>query len=389
LRYQRGDITAGFSLFSAECWFHHSYDPATVKPYHVYHAVKHAFAPVGLALETTQRRFYGGDAVKTNVFITNDDEQFRSLENLKLIAELCEDIGSFRVTKSSAELGDVAHLPYYATVKVPAELKLPTSDQPRDAVILVMRLMHGEQEISRTEDLIELFAKPTTTSPAAAESVVVIRRGEALGGLAQGGGLRSKIAAGATAIVLSPANNEIAALFPNAIYDDAKEAAASTRRTTTRRASTRAASAPATEKKAETIEFADLAPCVDTKLSQNLEPMDLKWWARKGDWRAFIGSSSVRLRPGGGGRELVRYIPAHGYIPPEKLPEQYRTVLCEIPIGKGRLWICGLDIDASMDVDPAARIFADNLFRAAADPQSTRDLPKVPTHDELLKGSKP
>jgi hypothetical protein len=114
--------------------------------------------------------------------------------------------------------------------------------------------------------------------------------------------------------------------------------------------------------------------------------MDLKWWARKNDWRAMIGTTSQRLKPGGKARELIRYIPPHGYIPKEKIPEQYRVVLSEITLGKGRVWVCDLDIDASMDVDPAARMFADNLFRAAADPESTRNLPKVPTHEQLLRG---
>src|SRR5688500_15550146 len=33
LRLQRGQNTSGFSLFSAECWFSHSYDPARATPY--------------------------------------------------------------------------------------------------------------------------------------------------------------------------------------------------------------------------------------------------------------------------------------------------------------------------------------------------------------------
>src|SRR5213076_2803835 len=56
LRFQRG-TTSGFSLFSAECWFHHSYDPASVKPYPTYAAMKEAFAPIGLAVESGRRRF--------------------------------------------------------------------------------------------------------------------------------------------------------------------------------------------------------------------------------------------------------------------------------------------------------------------------------------------
>ena len=68
------------------------------------------------------------------------------------------------------------------------------------------------------------------------------------------------------------------------------------------------------------------------------------------------------------------------------VPEQYRVVMSEIPLGRGRLWICDLDFAASADVDPAARIVADNIYRAAADPDSTKNLQPVPPHEVLLKG---
>ncbi|MEP6788409.1 MAG: glycoside hydrolase family 2 TIM barrel-domain containing protein, partial [Acidobacteriota bacterium] len=61
LRFQRGDKTAGFMLFSAECWFSHSYDPETVRPYPVYYAMRNAWSPVGLALESGRRRFLAGE----------------------------------------------------------------------------------------------------------------------------------------------------------------------------------------------------------------------------------------------------------------------------------------------------------------------------------------
>jgi hypothetical protein len=140
--------------------------------------------------------------------------------------------------------------------------------------------------------------------------------------------------------------------------------------------------------KTDVGEFSDFAPCAGTKLAEGLQPLDLKWWARKGDWRAFVAPSSHRLKPGGKARELIRFIPAHSYIPAERVPEQYRVVMSEIPLGQGRLWICDLGLADSIDVDPVARIFADSLYRAAADPESTKNLPKVPSHEELLRGAK-
>jgi hypothetical protein len=182
--------------------------------------------------------------------------------------------------------------------------------------------------------------------------------GQPLAALGEGQPLRKQVEAGATAIVFSPAK-EIVSLFPADLLDA----------------------------KPDVGEFADFSPCAGTKLAENLQPMDLKWWARKGDWRAFVAAGSHRLKPGGKARELVRFIPAHSYLSAEKVPEQYRTVLFEIPLGKGRVWVCDLDLAASADVDPAARLFADNLYRAAADPDSTKNLPKVPTHEKMLKGA--
>src|SRR4029453_19047203 len=101
-------------------------------------------------------------------------------------------------------------------------------------------------------------------------------------GLAPGEALHKQISEGATAIVFSP-SKEIVALFPNDLIDV----------------------------KSDIGEFADFAPIAGRRLVQNLQPLDLKWWARKGDWRAFVASSSHRLKPGGQARELIRFIPAH------------------------------------------------------------------------------
>ena len=129
----------------------------------------------------------------------------------------------------------------------------------------------------------------------------------------------------------------------------------------------------------------DFSPCTGTKLTEGLAPMDLKWWGRKDDWRVFVADTSHRLTTNSTARELIRFIPAHGYISAEKVPEQYRTVLFEIPLGRGRLWICDLDLEASVSIDPAAQRFTANLLRAAADPDSTKNLPLVRSHEEWLK----
>ena len=67
----------------------------------------------------------------------------------------------------------------------------------------------------------------------------------------------------------------------------------------------------------------------------------------------------------GPARELIRYIPPHGYMALDKLPEQHWTVMWELRLGRGRLWVCDLDLEQCAGIDPAARLFAENLFKAA------------------------
>lgn len=384
LRFQRADKTAGFILFSAECWFAHSYDAQTVKPYPVLDAVKYAFAPVGLALETAQRRFYANDTAQTSVFVTNDDEQFRDFNNLTIEYSFVDSNGKQIAMQKS---GNVASLKYYETAKVPVEIKIPQSVNSRAKFSLITKLLQGNREISRTVDLIEIFPRPNANNKLqknavnlslgaemtkfigekfqnvgknlSDNSVILVGKNAPLDDLKQGGKLYQAAQNGATIIVFSP-DKKIQELFPNDVASVKKVSG----------------------------EYADWTTATGTKLVQNLEPMDLKWWARIGDWRVMVASEAHKLNPQGTARELVRFIPAHGYIPAERIPEQMLTVLFEIPLGKGRIWVCDLDLEESIAVDPAARIFAENLLDAAIDPNSTRNLPRVPTHDEMLAGKK-
>ncbi len=392
LRFQRGESTAGFMLFSAECWFAHSYDARRVAPYPVFEAMREAWSPVGLALETGRRRFHAGEEIETAAFITNDDEQFRDLRGLMLRAAFVDE----QTGKEMAAIDAVKieSLPYYATLRQPLRLRVPETKEARLSARLVLRLTDDKGEVSRTRDRVEVFAKPVPLAapPAnsraatlslgkglrqfvnearvfqivsdgmspngeATPSVLLVGAGDALKDLGRGGRVRELVERGATAILFSPGKGA-ADLFPDDVL--------SVRNVTG--------------------EYADYAPSAGTKLTVGLRAMDLKWWGRKDDWRVFVASSAHRLKPNGAARELIRFIPAHGYISAERVPEQYMSALFEIPVGLGRVWVCDLDLEESVAVDPAARLLAMSLLRAAADPSSTKNLPVVPSHQESLAG---
>jgi hypothetical protein len=394
LRSQRGDKTAGFLLFSAECWFAHSYDAPHVKPYPVYEAMRDAWSPVGLALETGRRRFFAGEEIETAVFITNDDEQFRDFRGLTLRVAFVDEKTKKEI--AAADVGKIENLPYYAGVRLPVRLRVPPPKEARQPLNLVFRLSEGKTEISRTLDRIEIFAKPENTiAPLAGSRAVTLSIGDDLRQFAveakvfqtvseqipanseasrtvllingedspkilqSGGRGRKLVEQGATAILFSPGKSAVD-MFPNDVL--------SVRRVTG--------------------EYADYAPSANTKLTEGLAAMDIKWWGRKNDWRVFVAGSAHRLKTGGAARELIRFIPSHGYIAAERVPEQYMAVLFEIPLGKGRVWVCDFDLEESIAVDPAARIFAENLLNAAADQNSTKNLIKMPTHEEIFAGKK-
>jgi hypothetical protein len=346
MRWESHGKTAGFSLFSAECWFSHSYDPATVKPYPVVTAAKEFWAPIGLALETSQRRLYGGGTLETNVFITNDDEQFRDHKDLRVTVQLVDPFA--KTADGAGEAVAVASLPYYETVSVAVSVKLPDV-RARKAYQLLTRLASADgAELSRTTDVVEVFPRAEVAKPA------TVVKGEV--DLSEGSELRKKIEGGATVILMAPGKG-LVKQFADDILDV----------------------------KANECEYADLSPVMGTALAKDLRPMDVKWWSRKGDWKCFVASQSHRLKEGGRARSLIDHTPSHSYIPAEKVPEQFRTVLFEIPLGQGRLWVCDLDLDASAGVDPAADLVMRNLHAAAGDKASTQKLPALPSHEQALQ----
>ncbi|HVV01896.1 MAG TPA: glycoside hydrolase family 2 TIM barrel-domain containing protein, partial [Verrucomicrobiae bacterium] len=388
LRYQRGSHTAGFMLFATECWFSHSYDAARVKPYPVYGAIREAWSPVGVALETGRRRFYSGETVQTAVFVTNDSDDFEARSNLDLKISFLKDGSSAEITNVS--LAEIPRLDYYETKRLAVAIPIPPVASPRQSMRLCLRLFSGGSEISRSTEPVEIFARPAAEPkipkeavaaglepelkqcasgyfkniqtadepPAAGEKRVLLIGGkEALTRLAAGAPLRKEIEDGATAIVFSPPKT-FNTLFSRDILDV----------------------------KTATAEYADIAPISGIELAKGLRIMDVKWWGRKADERVFIGNQSHRLTASSHARVLLRYIPPHSYISSEKVPAQYRTVLFELPCGRGRIWVCDLDFAASLAVDPVADIFIGNLFRSAAEPDSTSHLPRLRTHEELLKG---
>ena len=154
MRFERGTNTAGFMLFATECWFSHSYDANTMKPYPVLEAMREAFAPLGLALETGRRRFFSGEHIDTAVFVTNDDEKQRNYADLRLeVSFVDRKTGAIA---NARDVGRLASLSYHETARVPVPIEFPKTDVRRDLVLRIA-LLKGTEELSHTTDHVDIW----------------------------------------------------------------------------------------------------------------------------------------------------------------------------------------------------------------------------------------
>ena len=255
LRFERGTNTAGFMLFATECWFSHSYDAATVKPYPVLDAVRDAYAPVGLALETGRRHFFTG-RVDTGVFISNDSDDYTDLPACELEVRLLDratnkELQSHKLTQTEpVRYGDTLRVP----VSIPFNYRAPAGG--RKQLVLELRLLKAGKVISSTRDYVEVFSRlpvplldlqagritctndlgpeiqrfyllyqsalqPGVNPPQDStntKDVWLLGRGGDFASLKPGGAARAAIEDGATAIVFSP-GEKFNALFPSEIQD--------------------------------------------------------------------------------------------------------------------------------------------------------------------------
>ena len=249
LRFERGTNTAGFMLFATECWFSHSYEAATLKPYPVVDSVRDAFAPVGVALETGRRHFFSGENVDTAVFISNDSEDYHDLSASHLAIAFQD---ADRLEVSSSLLANIDPVRYGETIRVPVHFKLPMVPEGHGRKEIVLDLLIAEpgRPVLYSGDRIEVLAVPGKSRGAGTSARAFFTNGLGpefahflqsnasflppgtgkisqmwligpqgdFNSLKSGGAARTAVEDGATAIVFSP-GQKFTALFPSDIED--------------------------------------------------------------------------------------------------------------------------------------------------------------------------
>lgn len=373
LRWQREDVTAGFLLFSSECWFRNSYNPESVAPYPVWDAVRMAFAPVGLALETNARRFYDGSVVRTAVFITNDDRDYAGKLALEWTLVSADGTPAARGTVPIA-----SPLRYYETRRVPVNLVIARG-RGDGRVLLRLRLLRDGEELGHTEDPVKVFTREWALEPLKAlhpNSVVMHEPGEAVISLLSEARPSSVTNFGSTLTT----NQGLVALFSGAaesvertmpLLRDFAQSGGTVILLQPGEAATRLFPDHISRSRLLSAEYVDLSSA-PAGLRGRLGRFDCKWWARQDDWRAFVASASHNIRDHSGAKALARHVVVHGYIDESKKADYVTSPLVEIPAGKGRFILCELDFDRSVAVDPAAARLFSQMMAWACRNQSAR-----------------
>ncbi|MEO6914579.1 MAG: glycoside hydrolase family 2 TIM barrel-domain containing protein [Chitinophagaceae bacterium] len=166
LRYSRKKLpTAGFLLFANVTWIQHALSkPANEwKPFPVYYAVKQAFQPVLVALQTTQRVFYTGEKINSTIYVVNDDSKFKDLNSLTVIAEISDSLGKVVSTKKMY-LGNVS---YFDVKSYPFSWVIPDIKGRNKHLVkasISFRLINGEgKQVSQNTYMVR-FASPPQIS---------------------------------------------------------------------------------------------------------------------------------------------------------------------------------------------------------------------------------
>jgi hypothetical protein len=175
LRYQRQQQpTAGMAIFCDSTWITGALSRPRDqwKPLPVYDAVRQGYAPVLAAWETPQSVFFGGDTVKTRVYVVNDDGQCRNLKALKLRTEVLDATGRSLVAKDQS-LGDVK---YYDVRHWPLEIKMPTpvgADAAMVPATVRLTLTDANGQVDQNTYPIRIATHAWADVPAAKSRVIV------------------------------------------------------------------------------------------------------------------------------------------------------------------------------------------------------------------------
>lgn len=141
-----GRGTAGFLLFSTTTWFKDFYSNPTITPFPVNDAVRLAYQPVLVSLDSGARHFYAGEQFRTAVVLVNDHTGHGATT---LSWEIVDATGQHLAGAGSIPL---PASPYHSNVRADVTIAIPaTLSAQRVAAVLHLTVKDGTTTISQNQ----------------------------------------------------------------------------------------------------------------------------------------------------------------------------------------------------------------------------------------------
>lgn len=115
------DQAAGIMHFAYMTWFRQCYDIDNIAPWPAYHAMQRAMQPVLVSAELWGRHFHAGSNISPRIYVVNDDEEGKNLQNLTLRWSI-EDGDGKALTLGNATVNEV---PYYGRTYITPTIVIP------------------------------------------------------------------------------------------------------------------------------------------------------------------------------------------------------------------------------------------------------------------------
>ena len=146
------DQASGIMHFALLTWFRQVYDSKNIEPYPTYYALKRALQPVLVSAELWGRHFYEGEKLPTRIYVVNDREDGKDLQETLLRWKIVDETG--KILKQGRE--DIHPVKHYGHDYIVPDITLPT-DISADKVNAKLKLTLTENGLQVSENEYDLL----------------------------------------------------------------------------------------------------------------------------------------------------------------------------------------------------------------------------------------
>ena len=361
----------GVLHFANICWFRNVYDADRIEPYPTYEAMKLALQPVLVSAELFGRHYYAGGEFTARACVVNDATDGLTLPPTELRWQIRH--GGTVLAQGSRPVPAVEHGGrqwFDVTYALPKTLP-----SPRMNCQLAMSLQHNGKTLS--ENVYDLvLATRDWVAPGPAEKTIRLYAPDpSLGKLLEFVGVKCQAVPDLGEASLGKTDVLVTGGFDG--RESPPENWAAVRRFAEAGGQVLILHGG---KHVQSLlpEWVDAVleergEIVNLRVSESecfdgIEPPDLQWWNVEPGKTPYACRRSFRLKDHPGAEALATYLRVHWYMsnPPEQLKDMSGTPLFEVALGKGRIVVCEMELEAAAR-DPLAGRLLRNLISSLVD----------------------